>query len=374
MKILLAGGGSGGHFYPLIAVVRALRRAAEQENIAKIEFFLMTDDPIDADMLLEERIRFIKIPAGKLRRYFSLRHFGDSIKTLAGVFSAFWKLYKLLPDVIFSKGGYASFPVLVAAKILGIPVMIHESDTVPGLVNQWAGNWANRIAVSFEESLQCFDGKNIALVGNPIRPQVVGGNMLEAIDYFKLEEGLPTVLVLGGSQGSERINETILTGLAEMVKKYQIIHQTGKNNFADVSGRSNILLEKINLKHRYHAFSFLDEGELRNASKVASIVVSRAAAGAIFEISAWGVPAILIPLPSAAQDHQRENAYAYARSGACEIIEETNLTPHLLMAQIDKILADKERIAKMNKAAQAFSRLDAAEKIARELLKLGIHE
>ena len=125
MKILLAGGGSGGHFYPLIAVVRALRRAAEQENIAKIEFFLTADEPVDPGMLLEERIVFIKIPAGKLRRYFSFKHFGDSIKTLTGIFSAFWKLYKLVPDVIFSKGGYASFPVLVAAKILGIPVFIH---------------------------------------------------------------------------------------------------------------------------------------------------------------------------------------------------------------------------------------------------------
>ena len=374
MKILLAGGGSGGHFYPLIAVARALRRVAEQENIAKIEFFLTADEPVDPGMLLEERIVFIKIPAGKLRRYFSFKHFGDSIKTLTGIFSAFWKLYKLVPDVIFSKGGYASFPVLVAAKILGIPVLIHESDTVPGMVNQWAGNWVNRIAVSFEESLQYFEGKNIALVGNPVRPQIIGGNMAEAIDYFKLEEGIPVILILGGSQGSERLNETILTGLADMVKKYQIIHQTGKNNFMDVTGRADILLEKIDLKHRYHAFPFFEEGELRNASKAASIVASRAGAGSIFEIAAWGLPAILIPLPSAAQDHQRENAYAYARSGACEVIEETNLTPHLLIAQIDKILADKERIAKMNKAAQIFSRLDAAEKIGRELLKLGIHE
>lgn len=374
MKILLAGGGTGGHFYPLIAVVRALRRVAEIENIAKIEFFLTADDPIDADILLEERIQFIKVSAGKLRRYFSFKHFSDSVKTLIGIFSAFWKLYKLVPDVIFSKGGYASFPVLAAAKILGIPVLIHESDTVPGLVNQWAGKWASRVAVSFEETLPYFEGKNVALLGNPIRPQVIGGNMLEAVDYFKLEEGLPVILVLGGSQGSERINETILGSLAEMVGKYQVIHQTGKNNFSDVSGRANILLEKMELKHRYHAFPFFDEGELRNASKAASIVVSRAGAGSIFEISAWGIPSIIIPLPSSAQDHQRENAYAYARFGACEIIEETNLTPHLLLAQIDKILADKERIVKMKRAAQSFSRLDAAEKIARELLKLGIHE
>src|SRR3990167_250425 len=259
MKILFAGGGSGGHFYPLIAVARAVRKMAEEENIARVDLYLMSDDQIDPDILMEERIKFILIPAGKMLRYFSLKYFGDSVKTLTGLVMAFWRMYFLVPDVVFSKGGYASFPVLVAAKILNIPVLIHESDTVPGLVNQWAGGWANRIAVSFEESLSYFEGKNVALVGNPIRPQVIGGNMLEATDYFKLEGGLPTVLVLGGSQGSERLNETILSSIAEMVKKYQIIHQTGKNNFTDVSGRSEILLEKTDLKHRYHPFPFFEE-------------------------------------------------------------------------------------------------------------------
>lgn len=377
MKILFAGGGTGGHFYPLIAIARAIRKTSEEENIARVDIYLMSDDPIDPDILMEERIKFILIPAGKMRRYFSFKYFGASIKTLIGLVMAFWKMYFLVPDVVFSKGGYASFPVLAAARILNIPVMIHESDTVPGIVNQWAGKWAARIGVSFEESLKYFEGKNAALVGNPIRPQIIGGNLLEATDYFKLEEGEhapPVLLVLGGSQGSRRINETIVDVLPDALPRYQIIHQTGKTQFTDVSGRAEVTLEKNPFVQRFHPYAFFEEGEMRNAYKTASLIISRAGAGSIFEISARGIPSILIPLPSSAQDHQRENAYAYARFGACEIIEETNLTPHLLLGQIDKILADKPRVAKMQRAAQTFSRLDAAEKIAGELIKMGLHE
>lgn len=280
----------------------------------------------------------------------------------------------MLPDVIFSKGGYASFPVLFWARFLKIPVLIHESDSVPGMANKWAGKWAQSIALAFPEAARHFEGKNTAIVGNPVRPQIVGGNLSEAVEYFKLEEGVPTLLVLGGSQGSERINEIILAILPEAVKKYHIIHQTGKNNFNDVSGRARVLLEKNEFFHRYHPFPFLEEGEIRNAAKAASLVVSRAGAGSIFEIAAWSLPAILIPLLESAQNHQRENAYSYARTGAAEIMEEPNLTPHLLLAEIAKILESAERIQKMKMATQTFARLDAAEKIAKELIKLGMHE
>lgn len=373
MKVVFTGGGTGGHFYPIIAVARALKKEAEAENIARLELFFIGGDPMDPDLLSRESIKFIKIPAGKMRRYFSLRYFGDTIKTAIGLLAAFWRVYLLMPDVVFGKGGYASFPVLFASKLLHIPVIIHESDAVPGLVNQWAGKWASRIAVSFQEAARYFEGKNVSVTGNPIRPQIIGGNLQEAIESFKLEENLPTILILGSSQGSERINETVLAMLEESVKKYQIIHQTGKNNFTDVSGRAKVLLEKSELKSRYHPYGFLDEGDLRNASRAASLVVSRASS-ALFEIAAWGLPAILIPLPTAAQDHQRENAYAYARFGACEVIEETNLTPHLLLAEIDKILGNPEQVKKMKLAAGGFARLDAASKIAREIIKLGIHD
>ena len=210
MKIVFLGGGTGGHFYPLIAIARALRKEAELENVARMDLFFLSDDPQDPDLLFRERIKFLKINAGKIRRYFSLAHPIEFFKIILGIIGAFWKLYFLLPDIIFSKGGYASFPVLVAVKMLRIPLIIHESDTVPGIVNQWAGKWADRIAVSFSETSKYFSGKNIAVIGNPIRSQVIGGNLSEAIEYFKLEEALPTILVLGGSQGSERVNEVIL--------------------------------------------------------------------------------------------------------------------------------------------------------------------
>ena len=378
MKIILTGGGgSGGHFYPLIAVARALKKEAESERIAKLDLFFVSDDAYDADVLLKENIKFIKIPAGKMRRYFSLKYLPDTIKTIIGLFLAFWRLYILFPDVIFSKGGYASFPILFSAKILGIPVVIHDSDAVPGFVNKWAGKWAKRVAIAFAEAAQYFPGENIAVTGNPVRPQVIGGNLEEAIEYFKLEEDpqpAPVILILGGSQGAEKINEIVLSFLVDAIKTYQIIHQTGESNFKDVNGRADLLLEKNQFKYRYHPYSFLNEGELRNASKAAQLVVSRAGAGSIFEIAAWGGPALLIPFASAAQNHQRENAYSYARAGACEVVEETNLKPHILLAQIDKILGDESRKKQMRLASQNFARLDAADKIAKEVIKLGIHE
>ena len=194
MKILFAGGGSGGHFYPLIAVARAIKKIAEREHIAKLEFAMMGDAPIDERILREEEIAFVKIPAGKIRRYASIENITDAFKTLLGIVRAFWQLYLSVPDVIFSKGGYASFPTLFAARILRIPVIIHESDSIPGKVNAWAGKWARVVAISFPESGQFFKGRNTILTGNPIRPQVVGGNILEAIQSFNLEEGIPVVL------------------------------------------------------------------------------------------------------------------------------------------------------------------------------------
>ncbi len=374
MKILFAGGGTGGHFYPLIAVARAIRKAAEEERIAKIEFFFMSDDPMDKNMLLEEEIKFIQIPAGKMRRYFSWQNIFDAFKTIHGVVRALGELYLLMPDVIFSKGGYSSFPVLFVARILRIPVVIHESDSIPGSVNRWAGRWASAIMVSFPESSRFFKNKRVIVTGNPVRLQVVGGTDVEAIQTFNLEENIPVILVVGGSQGSEPINEIILSLLPEMVKKYQIIHQTGENHYADVSGRAQVILTNSELKHRYHPYPFLKEGDYRNAGKIASLAVFRAGAGSIFEIAAWGIPAILIPLPHAAQDHQRENAYNYARAGGCVVLEEKNLKPHLLLSEIEKILIDSERIQKMKSAAENFYHPDAAEKIAREILKLGVHE
>src|SRR3990167_7595438 len=152
MKILLAGGGTGGHFYPVIAVARALKDAAERERLVSLDLSYMSDAPYDARLLKEEEIKFIKVPAGKICRYFSVLNFFDVFKTAWGVLRAIFKIYADFPDVIFAKGGYASFPALAAAKFFIIPLVIHESDLVPGRVSRWASKFAARIAISFPES------------------------------------------------------------------------------------------------------------------------------------------------------------------------------------------------------------------------------
>jgi len=372
MKILLAGGGTGGHFYPLMAVADALVAVAGQEKIAKLDLVFMSDSEYDKQILLQKGIRFKKVYAGKIRRYFSLLNILDMFRVGLGVLKALGSIYTDFPDVIFSKGGYASFPVVFAARIFGIPVVIHESDAVPGKVNKWAGKFAKRVAISFNEAAQYFPREKTALTGNPVRSELCNPAKVGSREFFGLEENVPVLMVIGGSQGAVTINENILNVLPGLVKKCQIIHQTGKNNIAEVKSRAGVILEKVPEKARYHVFDFLDLAQLRAAYGAADLVVSRASGGAIFEIAVSGLPSILIPLPKAAQDHQRKNAYAFASLGACDVIEEKNLSPHVLQSEIEKLLNDKEKTAKMSEAAKKFSKPDAAEKIAREIITLAL--
>lgn len=372
MKILLAGGGTGGHFYPIIAVARSLRELAERERIARMDLILMSDAPYDPDMLREEGIIFKKSPAGKLRRYFSLMNFVDIFKTGFGVLRALWDLFWEMPDAIFIKGGYAAFPALVGGVFFRIPMLVHESDAAPGLVNRWAGRFARRVAVSFEDAAEYFPKEKVALIGNPIRRSLIGGNKEEALRVFALENNIPTILILGGSQGSQRVNDVVLEILPSLLESFNIVHQCGAANFQSVKQRAGIILEKSIYAKRYHPVPFLSEGDLRNLSQVASLILSRSGAGAIFEIAAWGIPSILIPLEEAANDHQRQNAYIFVKAGAASVLEEKNLKPHILLSEIVKLLNDKDKLREMKSAAGRFAKIDAAQKIARALIDLAL--
>ncbi len=374
MKIVLLGGGTGGHFYPLMAVARSLRDIAEEEHIVSLDLVLMGDKPFDPDVMREESVSFEMIPAGKIRRYFSFLNFTDSIKTLRGIFRALWRFTLHPPDIIFSKGGYDAFPVLVAARLYRIPVMIHESDAVPGVVNTWAATFARRIGVSFPEAAKYFPPDKVALVGNPIRPGILGGSSDEAYDIFNLETGVPIVFILGGSQGAQKINDIILSTLPELVEKVQIIHSTGVAHHDAIAKEAAVALGDSPHKSRYHHFPLMTASQLRNAAFMANVAISRAGAGSIFELAAWRLPTILIPIADSAQNHQRENAYNYARTGAAIVIEETNLTPHILISEIQKMITDTVRAAEMKQAAGTFARIDASRTIALELIRLGIHE
>jgi len=386
MKILLTGGGSGGHFYPLIAVAQKIEKIIRKNHLLEPEIIFASDSPYDKKILLEENIRFLKLPAGKLRRYFSLLNFIDFFKTILGVLLALWKIYLEMPDIIFSKGGYAGFPVLIAARIFRIPLIIHESDIAPGKANSFAASFAKRIAISFEETAKYFSPEKIALVGNPIRTGIMGGSFSEAKDMFQLENvgnefKPPIILILGGSQGAKKINDVVLEILPELILNYQIIHQAGEKNIQEVQAIADVVLNKpspieIGLgkssANRYHGYGFLNEIELRNGYFAADLIVSRASAGAIFELAARGKPSILIPLIGSAQDHQRKNAWAYAATGAAEVIEETNFSPHILLSEIKRLIENPQKMEKMKTSALNFSKPDAAEKIAEEIISLAL--
>lgn len=375
MKIVFTGGGTGGHFYPIIAVAQKVNQLIDREKILGTKLYYISDNPYDKEMLLEQGLLYEEISTGKMRTYFSFKNFTDVFKIFFGSINALIKMFSIYPDVVFGKGGYASFPTLFAAKILRIPVIIHESDSAPGRVNKWAGRFAKKIAVSFVEAATYFPPQKVAWVGQPIRTEIEHpASKKEGLEYFKLEASVPVILVLGGSQGAEIINNVILDALPRLVQNYQIIHQTGINNFKMVTDRSVVVLDDDENKTRYFSTPFLNPLTMKMAAGASSIVISRAGS-MLFEIASWGVPSILIPITNTNMDHQKKNAFNYARAGACSVVEEMNMTANILSSEIERITEDKEIYDQMAKNAKAFYKTDAAEKIARELVNIALsHE
>ena len=374
MKIMLTGGGTGGHFYPLIAIAEKLNEIAEKEKIINLKLYYMSDTPYDKRMLFENGITYLEIPTGKIRIYASVRNFFDMFKTATGAFLGLVTMFFVYPDVVISKGGYSAFPAVFAARLLRIPVIIHESDSIPGRMNMWSSKFAYRIAISWPAAGDYFPKEKTALTGQPIRKEILNVISKDSFEYFKLDSQMPVILVLGGSQGSQIINDAILGVLPELTSKYQIIHQTGIKNFEDVTSRAKLIMENNKNFGRYIPMQYLNNLNTRMAAGCATLIISRAGS-MIFEIASWGVPAIIIPITKSNGNHQWQNAFNYARAGACEVIEEGNLTPHILMAEIDKILSDSERLQNMKNHALAFASPDAAAKIAQEAINVGLsHE
>lgn len=373
MKILFTGGGSGGHFYPIIAIAEQVLALSKEERLIAPQLFFMAPEPYDEGVLFEHEITFIRVSTGKLRRYASLKNITDIFKIAWAVLKATFIMFRIYPDVVVGKGGFGSFPALFAARFWSIPVIIHESDSVPGKVNAWAGKFATRVAVSFANAASSFKKETVAYTGNPLRREI----LLEEVparSEFDLEKDTKVIFVIGGSLGSTTLNEALLQNLPDLVNNYEIVHQTGKANLADMSARAKVLLQTNPFMHRYHPFGYLSTRQVSAAGKLCDLVISRAGS-TIFEIAAWGKPSILIPITDSNGDHQRENAYAYSENGAADVLEEANLTPTLFRNQIEKIFGDESRYKLMTERARHFAKLDAANVIAREILEIALkHE
>ncbi|KND47787.1 MAG: UDP-N-acetylglucosamine--N-acetylmuramyl-(pentapeptide) pyrophosphoryl-undecaprenol N-acetylglucosam [Parcubacteria bacterium C7867-002] len=377
MKILFTGGGSGGHFYPIIAVAQAVTTRAKERKILSPSLYYSAPSKYNPRALFENDIEFMSIPAGKVRRYFSLLNITDIFKTLYGCILALIKIYSLYPDVVFGKGGYASFPTLFAAKLLRIPIIIHESDSKPGRVNLWASKFARKIAISYPDAAEYFKKTppdRIAHTGNPVRSDIIIPLSNGAHDFLKLEQNTPTILILGGSQGSQNINDVILAALPELLNRYQIIHQTGRANIEEIKSTSDIILKDHPYAHRYHPMDYLNDLTLRMSAGVAEIIVSRAGS-TIFEIAAWGIPSIIIPLPHSISHDQTSNAFSYGRTGAATVVQENNLSAHIIIGEIDRIHNNPTIQQTMKDQAKAFARLDSSTLIADVLIDIALeHE
>ncbi len=367
MKIVMTGGGSGGHLYPILAIADAIEEIVKKEHLVEPKVWFVSSESYDKGLLYQHGLRGKVIQTGKRRLYRSSKNFFDIFKTGHAIIRALFFLFRTYPDVVFGKGGYASFPSLFAARLLRIPVVVHESDTVPGRVNLWAGKFAKRIAVSYPEAAKYFPEDRVAWTGNPIRKSIITPIKDGAAAFLNLESDIPTVFIVGGSLGSQKINEVILDTLVSILPQCQIIHQTGKENFAEITRLAEVVLENNEHKSRYHPFAYLDDQALQLIAGNATLAITRAGS-TLFEIATWGIPSVVIPITESNGNHQKKNAFAYARTGAAVVIEEANLAPHVLSSEILRLLKDEVLRHKMRDAAKSFARLDAAELIARELI------
>lgn len=381
IRIALTGGGTGGHIYPLIAVVEKLERMSiEKKFLMEIRYFGSND--MFRPALEYAGVKISPVLAGKMRRYFSFLNLIDIPKICIGFIQALFKMYWFMPDILFSKGGSGSFPVVLVAWFYRIPIIIHDSDAQPGLNNLFSARFAKRIAVSFERALNYFDPQKTACVGNPTRSFLLSDKPDQALAKEKLgfDSEKPLVLFWGGSQGAKRLNDLVITDLKDLVKDTQILHQTGITNFPEVQSLSKsaapeifskrtvpgdtIIKEKIS----YLPVPYLEPEELKLALSAADLVVARAGSN-IFEIAAFSKPAILVPLSESANDHQRLNAYEFAKTGAAKVIEETNLLPGIFLSEIRDTLKNKELLGRMSLASGNFFKPQAAEVLAEEILR-----
>ncbi len=344
-KIVLTGGGTAGHVTPNIALLPKLKEAGYEI------YYIGSYEGIERKLIESYEIPYYGISSGKLRRYFDWKNFSDPFKVLKGYGQAISILKKLKPDVVFSKGGFVSVPVVMAAKHCKIPAIIHESDMTPGLANKLAIPSATKVCCNFPETLQYLPEGKAVLTGSPIRSELLKGDKVHALNFIgNFTAQKPTLMVIGGSIGSVVINDTVRKALPELLKEYQVVHLCGKGNLAP----------ELDGTQGYVQYEYIKE-ELNDLFALADIVISRAGANAICELLALHKPNILIPLSAAAsRGDQILNARSFEKQGFSYVLEEEKLTEETLLGAIRQV---EEKKNSYRKAMEASSRIDSVTKV-----------
>jgi len=369
-KVSLIGGGSGGHVYPLMAVAESLKTESAKRGL-DLSLRTLGDGDFIKKASTEFGVSHSHLLRAKWRPYFSILNLIDLLKVPLVFVQSFFYLWVFMPDVVFAKGGYSSFIPVLAAKIFFIPVIIHDSDSIPGKANLMMSRLANHIFVSFDNAKSYFPENKTTVVGNPSRKDLIVLNDKESsASYFSLSTKKPTVLIIGGSQGAQIINQVVFDSLLQLAEKFNIIHQVGISNYEDFNKKVEEMKKKEDELHislinsSYKIYPFFKVEQLKMAYSMADVIVSRAGAGTLFEVSALGKPIIVIPIKESASGHQKQNAIEIYKHGGT-YIEEPNLTTHLLIDQIEKSIQNKDEI---KEKLRGFSNPNSAEIIASYLL------
>lgn len=377
MKIVLTGGATGGHFYPLIAVVEGIEEICTEKRLIEPETFFMGPAPFDLVALQEHDIEYRPTGGATIRKDGKESRVGY-LKLAISIVRTFPQLFSIYPDVVFSTGSYSAFPTLFCARLLRIPVVIYDADAKPGRVSLWSSRFARWIALGQADAVAAFPEKirdRIARTGHPIRHTILEPAREGGHEFLHLDPSVPTLFVMGGSQGARTINEAVLDALPDLLMQYNVIHQTGANNFDEVKGIASVSLRNHPHLERYRPFALLNALAMKMSAGITTLILARAGSGTIFEIASWGLPSILVPIPLDVSHDQTENAFSFARGGGAVVIEQYNLTPHLLRAEIDRIIGNEDVRAKMSAAAKEYSRPGAGRKIAEILLETALeHE
>ena len=357
IRVVITGGGTGGHIEPAYAVASELMKSKDVEM-----FWIGKKDGSIEVRAQKDAIIFRPITTGKLRRYASIQNISDGVKTIVGFFQSIEILRKIKPDVVFSKSGYVSAPVVLAAKLLKIPIVIHESDIVLGLTNRLVARLAKIICCGFPiRYYPAWIRKKAIYTGNPVKEYRVSSEMTEIIGH-KYNLNFKTLFILGGSQGSTAINHFIYSELSNFVKSFNVVHQVGKNNIEDAFKIKSKLTADEKLK--YHPATYFSDEEMAILLSKSELAICRAGAGTMADLSHFGVPAILIPLPSAAKDHQRANAKYAERNGAIIYREQPDLTGMKLYNLVCDLASDKNKLAQLSKEISALNPKCASANIA----------
>ena len=326
-KIILTGGGTAGHVTPNIALIPELRKRGYEIH------YIGSKDGIEKKLITDLGIPYYEISTGKLRRYFDWKNFTDPFRVLKGFSDARHIIKKIQPNVIFSKGGFVSVPVVIAAKKCKVPAIIHESDMTPGLANKICIPSAVKVCCNFPETVKCLPEGKAVLTGSPIREELFKGNIQAGLDFCHFDNSKPVLLIIGGSLGSKAVNQAVRNILPELLKQWQIIHLCGKGN----------LDESLQNTPGYVQFEYI-QGKLPDLFAAADMVISRAGANAICELLALQKPNILIPLSAAAsRGDQILNAKSFNAQGFSYLLEEENVTNESLLTAITTVYDNRQQ-------------------------------